>query len=359
MSEVTHPRGGESATEKPFPAGRIPEAEGEKEEGATGAPNPRDAIVARMAEHADSERVKAIEAEGLVSREDMDPDHSEQVRKEQRSPIDDYVVVQGDKSFMRTKVDGKEVLVPMDRVRATIQKNEAAESRLQKASDWQKELSAREQQIADRERQLAQRAQRTVLPPAVADADDPDLLAGAQSVVSKLFDGNEKDAARDLAKMLSRARTPAQQTPVVIDENAIVQKAVAAVKQSDAQDAYQKSLLEGYDSFKKDYPELMADKLLFAAVDTVTEDVEKEHPEWAPIDVMREAGNRVREWANGVKPAAKTQNEDPANDRLERKRNLVPMPAAREGSPPRQAEEREQTPAEAFAEIRKQRGQPV
>jgi len=360
MSEVTHQDGGEPAKEKPFPQGKLPEAEGKRTEGAKSAPNPRDAIIERMSKRADKERTDAMSAaaEGLESKVDMFPDHSEEVRQEQRAPIDDYVVVKDGKSFMRLKVDGKESLVAMDRVRATMQKDEAAEVRLQKAADWQKNLAGREAQIAEREKQLSQRAQQVSLPtPRAVDADDPNLLSEVQSVVSDLFDGKEKDAVAKLAKVLSRSRTTvAIQTP--IDTQAIAKEAAAQVKKIGQAEAYRDSLESGYEAFKTDFPEIMADELLFAAVDKVTERLERDNPQWKPAQIMKAAGTEVREWSKGIRGPVDTK-KDPAQDRLDAKRDLVPMPNAREGSPPRNEPEQEMTPAEEMAALRRARGQPV
>jgi hypothetical protein len=288
----------------------------------------------------------------------MHPAHSEEVRREQRSPTDEYVVVKDGKSYMQLKVDGKVTLVAMDRVRATMQKDEAAEVRLQKAADWQKTLAAREAQIAEKERQLAQRAQQPLPPtPRVVDADDPNLLSEVQSVVSDLFDGKEKDAAAKLAKVLSRSRTPViVQTP--IDTQAIAREAATVVKKDSAAEAYKENLEAGYESFKADFPDIMADELLFAAVDKVTERLESEHPDWKPAQIMKEAGTEVRNWAKGIR-APVDGRKNPAQDRLDAKRDLVPMPNAREGSPPRSEPETEMTPAQELAEIRRSRGLPV
>lgn len=360
MREDTHPNQGGANDPGQVPSGALVE-DGEEPAAPKGAPNPRDAIIDRMAAQADEDRIAKLAEQGLSSREQM---HQEPASKKDvlADPLADFLVVHEGKTFMRTKVDGQERLVPLDRVRATIQKDEAAEGRLQRAAEWQKELAAREKQIVEREGQLAQRARQPVQPPAprVADADDPDLLREIQSVVSNLFEGDEKSAVKQLAKVIANAKASAAvaaQTPS-IDVHQIAREAATAARAQMKQEARDEDMMKGYQAFKSDFPELMADPILFAAVDKVTEELEEKHPKWAPSQIMQEAGTQVRTWHRS-QTQPRTPETDPANDRLNAKRNLVPMPKAREGAPPRQEPEREQTPAESLAEIRRQRGLPV
>jgi len=112
----------------------------------------------------------------------------------------------------------------------------------------------------------------------------------------------------------------------------------------------------GFKKFSEDYPEIMADQALFGYADSMTDGIAAENPEWLPSEVMLEAGKRVREWVQSMKapePSAQPTN----NDRLERKKQLRPLPRMRQGTQESEPVEQPQTPSQMMEEIRQARGQ--
>ena len=111
----------------------------------------------------------------------------------------------------------------------------------------------------------------------------------------------------------------------------------------------------GYNKFVDSYPEIANDENLFRYADSLTDAIAVENPEWVPSEVMLEAGKRTREWVETFKTPE--PSEKPNNDRQERKRNLRPMPRARQGTPEKEVVEKEPTAGDYITELRKQRGQ--
>ena len=291
-------------------------------------------------------------------------------------PLSEYIVMDKDQPMFQTKVNGEIRLIPLAEARRQIQIGTAAEIRMQQASSYEKETAAnvntREQQLRQKELAFNQRVEQATPNsnvPAQADLSDDDLLDEARDIFNTAFAGTEEDAARKLARTLSKLRAPAAvaQAPV-IDENAIAQRAArAAVTAVDSRDR-NKDVQTGYAQFQEDYPEIMNDAHLYKMADDMTDEIAKENPNWDISRVMDEAGTRTRAWVSGLKGekpqirSAPTVPQHPTQDRHARKAGLVRMPQAAASAVhqiPTEEPETEQTPAEAFAEIKASRGQPT
>lgn len=267
-------------------------------------------------------------------------------------PLGDYVVRVEGKPMFKTVVDGKEVLIPLDRARAQLQKHLAADIRLQQAADLRKQLDAREQSIRNVEATLKTRTQSS----ATAPADDAAIDAQAVELVRSLVSEPEDKAAVKLAKTLKAIR----QAPAPDAETIVAQAADRAIRTIAERDNA-KALNTGLQQFTKDYPDIAGDPDLFNLADRKTNAIAEEHPEWSPGEVMLEAGRQTREWLKGlgapVKVPAGTPPGQPSN-RQQRKDNLVPMPQPRTARPAATEETpKDQSPQDVLAEIRKARGQ--
>ena len=309
---------------------------------ARGEPDAREAAQAQI-EDADSGAGDAAEA---TAREAV------RISTKGADPLGDYVVRVEGKPMFKTLVDGKEVLVPLDRARAQLQKHLAADIRLQQVSDRQKQLDAREQSIRTVEATLKTRVTQPVAPV----VDDQSLDTEAIELVRSLVSEPEGKAAARLAKTLKSIRASQPQ----VDTQAIVRQASdEAVKTIAARDN-DKALGEGFEQFTKDYPDIAGDSDLFALADRKTNAISAANPTWKPGQVMLEAGKQTREWMKNLGvPAKGAAPVDAPNNRQQRKQTLVPMPQARSARPaPTEQADREQSPQEALAELRKSRGQP-
>lgn len=323
-------------------------------------PNARDELIARMA---------ARVAEARTEEEDVvvaEPDPVEEPATEPATDpvaatppvtpaapdpaaaLAEFLVVSDGKPMLKLKVDGEERLVPFDTARATLQKHEAADRRLQQAAALAKDLKAREEALQAREAEFSRRD--TSGQPPSPGADDPSLDDDAKQLAHTLLNATEDEVAATLKKVLSRR----QATPAV-NPDEIVTRAVQTAEQRFAAKAQERDIAAGWTQFQRDYPDIAADSRLFTVADGMTDEIAAEHPEYSPAQVMSEAGKRTRAWLEQFKPAAAA----PASDRQTRKEQLRPMPQARSGKPPVQEPEKPKTQAEILAEIRKSRGQAV
>lgn len=340
------PKGGAEAPSKPVPsprdeliarmAARVAEARGE-----TALPADPEAPVED--EVPDSARMESIEEPASEpAKEAPEPDD-----KALADPFAEFLVVTDGKAMVKLKVDGVERLVPLDAARATLQKHEAADKRLQAAAEQQKVLAAREAALQAKEAELLSRTTKTSQLPS-QDADDPNLDEEARELAYSLLNSTEDEVAASLKKVLQRR----QATPAV-DVEAIVNRAAQTAELRAAERTEQERVQMGWQQFQKDYPDIAADAQLLVVADRLTDGIAAEHPEWGPAQVMAEAGERTRTWLKGVAPAASSQ----PSDRQKMKETLRPMPQSRTGRIPSKEPEKPKTPAEILAEVRKARGQ--
>jgi hypothetical protein len=347
----------------------------------------RESMVERIAARADAARngdplpsldgkegdAEAQDLDGAGSRETIDP----AAKADTADPLAEHFVVTDKGVMMKAKVDGVEKLIPFDRVKAVIQKNEAADKRLQDAALWNEELGKREAQVQQREAALNQPtgqpgrinspgAERQGSPSApTPDVDDRDLLVDARAITSSLYKGEEDDAALGLVALIRKTRGTVPTAPTV-DLNQVttaVRQQLRAETEQERVARYNEDIQTGFAQFKTDYPEIMADKRLYAVTDSLTEDVEKAHPDWTPSQVMHEAGKQTLEWAKGNakpnKPKLPLKDNASENERSSRKQELRQMPTARTATREAEPIEEAQSPQDTLAEMRRARGQPT
>ena len=267
-------------------------------------------------------------------------------------PLGEFVVRVEGKPMFKTIVDGKERLIPLDRARAELQKLGAGDERLRSAAAQQADLRAREERIRAAEAQLATRQH----PSAQAPAVDYRKLAG--EAVRSLVSEPEDKAAERLAETF-RQIGQAAQAPT-IDAAAITRMAREEATRTIAAEREKEALGTGFSQFTKNYPDIAADSDLFALADRKSEVIAAEHPEWAPHQIMDEAGKQTRAWLQSIGAPVKTvTRENATKGNQQRKQNLVPMPQPRSAAPAVRAEaDDDSSPAATLAAIRKMRGQP-
>jgi hypothetical protein len=323
--------------------------------------------------------------DGAASREPMhepEPESQSEPLPDnlQSDPLAEYIVMDQGQPMFQAKVNGQQKLIPLEQARRQLQIGTAAEIRMQEAAHIQAQLEERERAVAASEAALKQRVEiAQALPPVPAQSDltEEDLLAEAKDIFNTAFTGTEDEAAEKLAKVLVKLKTSATSSIQPIDEKTIVTNA-ASMAVSVLEDRNKKKDVQtGYTQFKKDYPDIMADPKLYRMADNMTDEIEKENPEWDISQVMLEAGKRTRAWVNNLKgdkdtidlelpPEDENANEQSltsTQSRQERKTSLVRMPAAAAGAvhetPSKDADEKPQTALEAFLETKEVRGQPT
>lgn len=264
-------------------------------------------------------------------------------------PLADYIVTRNGKRMFRAVVDGKTVEMPLEEARANIQKNVAADRRLQEAANRRRELDAREEALKKRE-------QARVVTPV---ADTLDLDAEAVDLVKVLVSAPEDVAAKRLAKTLKAIR----QASAPVDANALVSQAADVAEQRIAARSDLQAKASGFKKFQEEFADVANDPDLYALADRRSDLIFAEHPDWSPEKIMLEAGKQAREWLaqKSGKPLVTTQRQaqvEANRNRQETKQKLKPMPISRTAIPAAQADDNaDDSPTGALADIRKSRGQ--
>jgi hypothetical protein len=325
--------------------------------------------------------------DGAASRQAMNQpperDRPDLPQKLQDDPLADFIVMQNGQPMVKAKVNGEDRFIPLADAKRQVQIGVAAEIRMQNAAQTEKILSERANKLSAGEAALAARMKTLQSQPAVPakpDLSDEELEKEAIDIFETAFSGTEEDAAKKLAKTLVKIRDsavskvkPTQQ----IDANAIARQAATIATGVLSEQSRKKDMTKAYEKFKGDYPEILKDPFLYKMADGLTDQVEREHPDWNIAQVMDEAGKRTRDWVKGLRGDAKDTGGNPtpkprANQnslvsdtttqtRQERKAGLVRMPmqaGAAVYSEPEDTGDDDQSPQAAFAELKKARGQP-
>lgn len=330
--------------------------------------------------HSD-EQIPSYANDGAASIQQMHPQESQQSdlpKNLQDDPLADFIIMENGSPMVKAKVNGEERLIPLADAKRQVQIGVAAEVRMQNAAQAEKMIAEREQRVSAGEAALLARIKETQSQPSVPaqpDLTDDELLNEAQDIFNTAFSGTEEDAAKKLAKTLAKIRNSAVARPTQqIDANQIAQQAASMAVGTLSEQARKKDVQKGYQDFKQNYPEIVNDPKLFRLADDMTETIEREHPDWGAAQIMDEAGKRTLSWVKDLSgqtqdtnaPVSGGQNSDAAavttQNRLERKQGLVRMPspaAAAQWHEPEDTGQVEQSPSDAFLELKKARGQPV
>lgn len=356
--------------------------------------NPRNAKAEDMAARFEAQReaeeraaieadpsLKALEAarEAELEAEDEDPEFRDDIEDEDESeaeaedeqneaapngddsedpPLEDFIVEHNGQQMVALKVDGELRYLPIEKAKAELQKRESGDMRLQQAHEMAKSLQERERAIRQAELELAARARQNSSPPSGnADVDDEALIQRAKQVVDSMFEGDQEEAAAELAKIL---RGPIS-SQTRIDVEAIVQQAEERAIRKIRADEQEREGRKGYKKFADTYKDIVADERLFRVADDMTESIAVENPDWTPTEVMMEAGKRTREWWLG-RPEQLEQaaaHEEDLAKRQTRKKQLRPMPRRATAKQERPADTPEESPAEILKQMRASRAQPT
>jgi hypothetical protein len=248
---------------------------------------------------------------------------------------------------LTVKVDGVEQQLPIDEAKAVIQKNLAADKRLNEASLKQQQLQQWEQNLIQREKQ---QIQAPPVDPVETHGDEGELKERVQTAVDKLYDGDTDEAVEALTGIIGGRN---QATP--INTNAIVAQAKEAVLQEQRQREFNQEVSTARNQFNTEFKELAEDPELMDFADQKTISLMKEHPDWAPTQVIMEAGRHTQEWVNKIRG----NGDSGQASRMERKANLKPMPRSNSSlnyqiKPPK---EEKMTTGQVLSQMREARGQ--
>ncbi|MFT6550477.1 MAG: hypothetical protein ACJA1I_000505 [Zhongshania marina] len=251
-------------------------------------------------------REERAEEEGEQFTEEDDELKADPPKTETPPPEKEWYERDG-KAYMRLKVDGEEQEFDLGKVKATAQKNLAADKRLAEAANRERAIEERERLLLQRE-SAAQQVQSK--PPVVTGASD-DVEAKVDSTLNAIYSGDEAAAKKALIELLAGRQQPTQ-APDDLD-NRVRQAASAAI----AQEERKRELNSGVSRFKTEFNDIASDPELWGMADRYTLDIVKEHPDYDPYQIMQAAGNKVRDWL-------KTHRGDASlSDRTQRKRQAM------------------------------------
>lgn len=288
----------------------------------------RERKMAELSQKRIEERERDRKAAALMNNPDMsEEEYDDRVKaaaddgEEQEPPIAAVATAQPDAKGWRTredgvriktlKVNGQSVDMTEDEYDRQLQKDIAGDQKLRLAA-------AREQELARREQEVARRMQEFQQPPKGAA---PDIEKALSEYHDALLDG-DTDAAK--AKLYEVIKSGRQSSTPNMDD--LVSQVATRVEHTQAAERHRKSVERGWETFKADYSDIVADEGLLAYADTQVKRLRQEQPELEPAEVILEAGKITRERLGlGRTPSATSSDKA---DRMERKANLTPIPRA-------------------------------
>jgi hypothetical protein len=308
---------------------------------------PRDEMLERIVRERESE----FSDEGFEEVEEEEEEEEEVVVEAE--PEESPPVWKQDGVWVtQVKVNGQDVTVPFDGLKASHQKDAASNQRFQQAAERERMLAQREAQLQEYVKSLQEKES------APSQKDEPekgdtDYRKTVEEYHQALYEDDAEKAAQLLQTLTGR-----NQATLNIDE--AVDRAVSQAfarrqaEQAKAQQlAYEQEIRDAVYWFEQEYSEIAQNPDLRAIADNRTVTLMKENPNWAPSQIIQAAAEYAREWASSNLTAAQ-----PNNGRTERKKKIVPQPkSARKSAKISEDEPEAKTPEQVISEMRQARGQ--
>lgn len=289
VAAVEAETGAQVSTETAAPGGDIT-PEPEKKEKPEPVENPREAKRAAIAKKREQQR--------------DEPGTEPEIPPETMGIPDDLASQPGRGGTVTLNVNGKDKEVPAEKVldvgKRALQKEYAADAKLETASKKMSELDAREQRIAQREQELqaaSLEASGKSTPPSTEGVSvESDI--DPEEIVDDLYSGDKTKAVKAVEKLRGAAATDSPQT---VDPNEV---ATIVEQRQEARSTLQR--------FYGRYPGIAADKNLQSIVNSESLRIAREHPEYSKEQLLMESGKFVAE-KYGSKIVDDTGFQDKAN----------------------------------------------
>ena len=310
-----------------------------------------------------SEELSSEEVEESPEVEEVEVEAEAEKAEEKQKPFADVWEENGT-WFTAVKVDGQDIKVPFDDLKASHQKDRASQKRFEEAAEYARRVQQREAQLNAYVQQMQQKqnqqVQQTQPPPKDAEPapeqpdDSPELIKKYHEALYQ----DDADKAAELFKALTnKGRSqpaPTQNIEEVVEKvlgRTIAQQRAHSERQQ--QWAYQKSLEDAVKWFDAEYPDVAGVPELRAVADNRTIELTQSNPDWSPKQSMQEAAETTRQWAKDFLSPNK-------NERVERKKKIVQHPkAARASARIGEDEPVPQTASDIIEEMKKVRGQVI
>ena len=309
-----------------------------------------------------SEREKAIDA--IAAK--RDEEFQEEIEEDSVSEEPQEIVEQeaspffkdGDSWYTTVKVDGEDIQVPFDDLKASHQKDKASQKRFEEAADYARRVQEREAQLNAYVQQMKQAQEAKPEVPPSKDAV-PEEGSDNSELIKEYHKALYEDDADKAAELFTQALgNRGRSQPATQNVEEVVEQVLGrTLAQQRAQDkrqqqwAYQKSLEDAVKWFDEEYPDVAKVPELRAVADSRTIDLTQSNPDWSPKQIMQEAAESTRQWAKEFLSPDK-------NERVERKKKIVQHPKAASGSSKIGEDEPEpQSTTDIIKEMKESRGQ--
>ena len=230
--------------------------------------------------------------------------------------VQESILVQNEEGeqLIRLKVDGVDKTMTLAEAQAELQKRDSGSQRLDAAA----RLKAQAEQELQNARNFLTQQQRAKDQVTTNDQ----VKANAKAIVDGILSGDEDTAIEKLTAELMRQQGAIRPATLPTDTATDSQNVTAKEQELQAE------LSRQYETFKTEYPDVFADQTSYDLADMFSEKIEQQHPDWAPLDIMRESGRQVRAYRGTAGPVdTSIKNDVTDNDARQARRNkLKPMP---------------------------------
>ena len=289
--------------------------------------------------------VNTGEHEAVDQELETEHEKAEPKKEETKSPF--YL---NDKNELVTKlkINGEEVERTYDQIKATAQKNESADIRLQKASERERALKDYESKLV-REEQRILALQKTPQPSS-QDAGSEDSSEALKEAIESIYDGETESAVEKLKNIMQGRQEPT----LDMSELASMAKeeALTVLREEARQKEYADSLAKGTSWINENHSDIMENPTMRSIVDQQTVVIMRENPSLSPEEVIKQATEKVLSITN---KKADSQEE---SSRASAKSQLQSHPKRQSGkrySPPKEPVI-DNSPAAVIAREKQRRG---
>ena len=286
----------------------------------------------------------------------------EEVKEKKPDPVD--VWEEDGVWYTAVKVDGQDIKVPFNDLKASHQKDRASQKRFEEAAEYGRRVQQREAQLNAYAQEMQQKQNQRVQneqPPskdAEPEKEQPDVSPDLIKKYHEALYEDDADKAAELFNALTQKgrsqSAPTQNVEEVVER--VLGRTIAqqrAQTQREQQWAYQKSLEDAVKWFDGEYPDIAGIPELRAVADNRTIELTQSNPDWSPKQIMQEAAETTRQWAKEFLSPNK-------NERVERKKKIVQHPkAARASARIGEDDPVPETASDIIKEMQKVRGQVI
>ena len=263
-----------------------------------------------------------------------------------------------EKRKFKIKVYGQEQEIDEDEVLRRVQTDIAAGQKLAQAKQAYATVRQQAEDIERQRREMMEMQARlhatnkaAEIP---ADATPDEIKAALDELdqsMDSLYEGDSDAAKKRMRSAFEKALKANK--PVGLNGDEIAHRAAQFATQhlqnqqlQQAQQRVVQNIQQATESFKQEFPDIASDPRLFAYADKETEILMQESPNLSPLEIMRAAGQRIRQM-NG-KPTVRTQKTSRPSPVTGSRRAGLGEP---EHPPP--------TTDDVIADMKRARGQPV